>query len=168
MTLDDVNDLGHGDFVAAFGDIAEHSPWVAERAAAERPFADRREMIAAFASAVQLADDAAKLKLLNAHPDLAGKAALAGDLTDDSSREQAGAGLDTLNPEEFERFTRYNEIYRQKFDFPFIFAVRGAGKYQIIDAFEERVENDHEREFLTAVTQVCRILRFRIEDRVSL
>ncbi len=167
MTLDDANALPHAAFVTAFGDIAEHSPWVAERAAAERPFADRREMIAAFAGAVQGAAGDAKLKLLNAHPDLAGKAALAGALTDDSRAEQAGAGLDTLTAEEFERFTRLNDAYKDKFGFPFIYAVKGATKHDILAAFEERIGHDREREFDTATAQVCRILRFRIEDRVS-
>jgi 2-oxo-4-hydroxy-4-carboxy-5-ureidoimidazoline decarboxylase len=167
MTLDDVNTMPHGEFVAAFGGIAEHSPWVAERAAAERPFADRREMIAAFAVAVQGADDEAKQNLLDAHPDLAGKAALAGALTADSASEQAGAGLDTLTAQEFERFTRLNDAYKQKFGFPFIYAVKGATKHDILAAFEERIEHGKAREFDTAIAQVCRILRFRIEDRVS-
>ena len=167
MTLDDVNTLSHTDFVAAFGDIAEHSPWVAERAAAERPFADRREMVAAFAAAVHGAGEGAKLKLLDAHPDLAGKAALAGALTADSASEQAGAGLDALTPEEFQRFTALNQAYKQKFGFPFIYAVKGATKHDILAAFEERIEHSGEREFDTAIAQVCRILRFRIEDRVN-
>ena len=91
IALADVNAMPHGEFVDAFGDIAEHSPWVAEKAAAQRPFEDLRAMIAAFAGAVQSAPEAAKLALLRAHPDLAGKAALAGELTDESTREQAGA-----------------------------------------------------------------------------
>ncbi len=167
MTLDDINTMPHGAFVTAFGGIAEHSAWVAERAAAERPFADRRELIAAFAAAVHGASEDARLKLLNAHPDLAGKAALAGDLTESSKAEQAGAGLDTLTPEEFDRFTRLNEAYKQKFSFPFIYAVKGATKHDILAAFEERIAHDKAREFDTAIAQVCRILRFRIEDRVA-
>lgn len=166
MTLDEVNAMPHGEFVAEFGDIAEHSPWVAERAAAARPFAGRREMIAAFAEAVQSSGEAARLRLLNAHPDLAGKAALAGDITADSRNEQAGAGLDTLTADEFARFTRLNDAYKDKFGFPFIFAVKGATKHDILDAFDERIGHDREREFATAIAQVCRILRFRLEDRV--
>ncbi|MGI9464614.1 MAG: 2-oxo-4-hydroxy-4-carboxy-5-ureidoimidazoline decarboxylase, partial [Aestuariivirgaceae bacterium] len=163
IPLDVVNAMAHGDFVETFGDIAEHSPWVAETAAADRPFADRRAMVAAFAGSVQSAAPGAKLALLCAHPDLAGKAAM----TDDSTREQAGAGLDALTPEEFERFTAMNDAYKTKFEFPFIFAVKGADKFQILEAFEERLENSREREFDTACAQVCRILRFRIEDRVA-
>lgn len=163
ISLDQVNVMAHADFMAVFGDVAEHSPWVAEAAAAERPFGDRREMVAAFASAMQSAPQAAKLSLLRAHPDLAGKA----ELTDDSTREQAGAGLDTLSSDEFERFTSMNEAYKAKFEFPFIYAVKGADKYQILEAFEERLENPPDSEFHTACAQVCRIFRFRIEDRVS-
>ena len=163
MTLDQVNQMRHTDFMQAFGDVAEHSPWVAEAAAAERPFDDRREMVAAFASALQLAADGAKLAVLQAHPDLAGKA----ELTDDSTKEQDGAGLNTLSADEFDRFTRLNEAYKSKFEFPFIYAVKGADKFQILEAFEERVENSKELEFRTACAQVCRIFRFRIEDRVS-
>jgi len=163
MSLDEVNAMPHARFMAAFGDVAEHSPWVAEAAAAERPFGDRREMVAAFAAAMQSAPETAKLALLRAHPDLAGKA----ELTDDSTREQDGAGLNTLSSEEFDRFTRMNEAYKAKFEFPFIFAVKGADKFQILEAFEERLENSADAEFHTACAQVCRIFRFRIEDRVS-
>jgi 2-oxo-4-hydroxy-4-carboxy-5-ureidoimidazoline decarboxylase len=163
ISLDEVNAMPHAEFMAAFGDVAEHSPWVAEAAAAERPFDDRREMVASFAGAMQSAGEAAKLAVLCAHPDLAGKA----ELTDDSTREQAGAGLDSLNAEEFDRFTRLNEAYKAKFDFPFIFAVKGADKHQILEAFEERLGHARDSEFHTACAQVCRIFRFRIEDRVS-
>lgn len=163
MSLAEVNEMPHAEFMAAFGDVVEHSPWVAEAAAAERPFDDRREMVAAFAGALQSASKAAKLAVLCAHPDLAGKA----ELTDDSTREQDGAGLNTLSSEEFDRFTRMNEAYKAKFEFPFIFAVKGADKYQILEAFEERLEYTQDMEFHTACAQVCRIFRFRIEDRVS-
>lgn len=163
MSLDEVNAMPHADFMAAFGDVAEHSPWVAEAAAAERPYGDRREMVAAFAAAMQSAYEAAKLAVLRAHPDLAGKA----KLTDDSTREQAGAGLNTLTPDEFDRFTQLNDAYKARFEFPFIFAVKGADKHEILQAFEERLENDRDLEFRTACAQVCRIFRFRIEDRVS-
>ncbi len=167
MSLDEVNAMAHGDFVSAFGDIAEHSPWVAEKAAAARPFADRAHMIASFAAGLQSAAEVAKLALLRAHPDLAGKAALAGELTDDSTREQAGAGLDTLSEDEFARFTRLNDAYKAKFEFPFIFAVKGADKFHILEEFEHRLDNSRDIEFDTACAQVCRILRFRIEDQVA-
>ena len=88
-------------------------------------------------------------------------------LTDDSTKEQAGAGLNTLSAEEFARFTDFNSRYRERFGFPFIFAVKGATKHMILDSFAARVGNGREAEFETALAQVCRIFRFRIEDRVS-
>lgn len=167
VDLASVNHLDLTSFIALFGDIAEHSPWVAERAAHGRPFSDREAMIAAFADAVLRAPRADQLELIRAHPDLAGRAAIAGDLTADSKREQAGAGLGNLTPAEFARFSDLNGLYKQQNGFPFIFAVKGATKQQILGAFEERVRNDHATEFATALTQVCRIFRFRIEDRVN-
>jgi len=167
LDIDEVNHLDATSFAILFGDVAEHSPWVAESAAHARPFADREAMIYAFANAVLRAPRADQLALIRAHPDLAGRAAIAGDLTSDSKREQAGVGLDSLTPEEFARFTDLNSFYRQQNGFPFIFAVKGANKLQILEAFEERVKNDHATEFSTALTQVCRIFRFRIEGRVA-
>ena len=167
LSLSAVNAMPAADFAAAFGDIAEHSPWVAETAARARPFASREAMVEAFQRAVVDAGDAALLKLLEAHPDLAGKAAIAGNLTADSRREQAGAGLDRLTPEEFTRFHALNFAYRVRFEIPFIYAVRGATKQQILQAFEARANGTVLEERLTALAQVLRIIRFRLEDRVD-
>lgn len=166
MTCDQVNAMTQDAFAAAFGDVAEHSPWVAEAAAEGRPYAGREALIAAFQSAIGAAPRDRQLALLHAHPDLAGKAALAGALADDSRREQAGAGLDSLTADEFARFTRLNEAYTARFGFPFILAVKGATKHDILEAFDRRLENDPEEEFRTALEQVQRIVRFRLEDRV--
>ena len=163
MTLKDVNALSADDFATTFGDIAEHSPWVARYAASARPFASRAAMVAAFAESLSAARRESQLALIRAHPDLATKA----KLTADSQREQAGAGLDSLNGEEFARFTHLNELYKSKFDFPFIFAVKGATKQQILESFAERISNTPDDEFDLAIEQVCRIFRFRIEDRVA-
>ncbi len=167
IALQQVNALDAAGFVDRFGDIAEHSPWVAERAAAARPFTDREAMVLAFAAAMRGATPAAQAALLNAHPDLAGRAALAGAIAEDSKQEQAGAGLDRLTAAEFARFTALNSRYRERFGFPFILAVKGATKDQILAAFEARVDNDPAVEFETALAQVARIFRFRIEDRVA-
>lgn len=166
-SIADVNALSLEDFVARFGDVAEHSPWVAEVAAALRPFESREAMVLAFAQAVRTGTREMQRALILAHPDLAGRAALAGEIAEDSRREQKGAGLDTLSPEEFARFTDLNRRYRTAFGFPFIFAVRGATKHQILDAFEDRIQNSAELEFDTALGQIARIFRFRIEDRVA-
>ena len=105
--------------------------------------------------------------MIRAHPDLAGKAALAGELTDDSTREQAGAGLDQCSPEEMARFERLNEAYKAKFGFPFVMAVKGSDRYAILDAFEVRLENTPAEERRTAVEQINRIARFRLEARAE-
>lgn len=163
MTIDEINAMSPQAFIVAFGDVAEHSPWVAREAQSFRPFANRDEMALHFERALKGANRDAQLALIRAHPDLATKA----KLTEDSSKEQAGAGLTSLTAEEFARFTDLNTRYRQRFGFPFIFAVKGATKYMILDSFTERVSNTPEQEFAMAITQVCRIFRFRIEDRVT-
>ena len=162
-TLVQVNALKSAEFEEVFGDVAEHSPWVARNAAGARPYKSRDAMISAFRDVVLSATETAQMALIRAHPDLATKA----KLTDDSTREQAQAGLGTLSKEEFSRFTHLNDFYKSKFDFPFIFAVRGATKDQIMASFAERVNNSKDDEFAMALEQVCRIFRFRIEDRVA-
>ena len=167
LTLDAVNTMGDLDFAETFGEIAEHSPWVAEHALGIRPYLDREAMMAAFCDAITQAREDAQRDLIRAHPDLAGRAALAGDLTGDSTREQGGAGLDRLTQAEFARFTELNEAYRTRFGFPFILAVKGATKEIVLEAFERRIDNPRETEFQTALDQVRRIVRFRIEDRIA-
>lgn len=162
-TLSQVNTMTAAEFVAAFGDVAEHSPWVAENAARVRPFASREDMVDAFEHATRKASHEMQLTLLRAHPDLATRARL----TDDSTREQAQAGLGNLDAAEFARFTRLNDTYKARFGFPFIFAVKGATKQQILTSFEERIDKSVEDEFEMALAQVMRIFRFRIEDRVQ-
>ena len=162
-TIEDINAMEAAEFEKTFGDVAEHSPWVARNAAGDRPFVSRESMIRAFHEAVHSASETAQLALIRAHPDLAGKA----KLTSDSNREQAQAGLDALTQEEFARFTHLNELYKSKFDFPFIFAVKGATAQQILASFAERVNHSKDDEFAMALDQVCRIFRFRIEDRVA-
>lgn len=165
--LESVNQMPFADFISAFGDVAEHSPWVAEQAACARPFSSREAMHQVFRSAVMQATLDQQLALIRAHPDLAGKAAIHGGLTDVSRREQAGAGLDTLTEGEFERFTALNARYKEKFDFPFIFAVKGADKHQILESFETRLLNDAAQETSTALDNISRIFSFRIEGRVT-
>lgn len=167
LPIGEVNAMRGEEFVAAFGGIAEHSDWVAAIAELRRPFAGRDAMLAAFEQAVRFADGELQLELLNAHPDLAGRAAIAGEIGADSRTEQAGAGLDSLTPDEFARFTDLNARYRDRFGFPFILAVRGATKHDILAAFAARIDNEPDAEFATAIEQVCRIMRFRLEDRVE-
>jgi 2-oxo-4-hydroxy-4-carboxy-5-ureidoimidazoline decarboxylase len=166
-TLAEVNALPPAVFIDRFGGIAEHTPWVAARAAAARPFASRDAMVEAFQRTILEAGEGEQTALLSAHPDLAGRAARAGALTAESTREQAGAGLDSLTGEEFARFTQLNQAYRARFGLPFIVAVRGATKHTILAAFENRVGGTAREERLTALAQVLRIVRFRLEDLVA-
>ena len=159
MNLAEANAAG----ASAFADIAEHSSWVAEVAFKHAPFKNREDMIQRFAAVVMAANRPAQLPLLNAHPDLATRA----KLTEDSTKEQMGVGLDSLSAAEFAHFTKLNEAYRAKNGFPFIFAVKGATKNQILAGFESRIENNTAKEFETALEQVSRIIRFRLEERVA-
>jgi len=163
MTLDQANSLDPTAFVETFGDIAEDTPWVASGAALSRPFEDRDAMVEAFQAALSNASRADQEGLIRAHPDLAGRAKLAPA----SRSEQEGAGLDSLSAEELARFAALNRQYRERFGFPFILAVKGATKQQILDAFAAHIGGGREEEFFTALSQVMRIIRFRIEERVD-
>jgi 2-oxo-4-hydroxy-4-carboxy-5-ureidoimidazoline decarboxylase len=162
LTLDQVNDLDTQVFTDTFAAVYEHSPWVAERAAALRPFTSVTAMAAGFASVVASADEAAKLALLRAHPDLAGRATIRGDLTKHSRLEQAAAGLDGLTAEEMERFTQANTQYRQRFGFPFILAVKHWSKAHILAAFSGRLTNSPNAEVATALAEVEKIAFSRL------
>lgn len=152
------------DFIARYGAIYEHSPWVAERVAPLAVDADDMSLIAVLmAECVDNASSEQQFKLIRAHPDLAGKAQLAGELTDDSTAEQASAGLDQCSRDEFERFQALNSAYREKFDFPFIMAVRGRSRGEILDAFAARLGNDHAVEFETALLEIHKIARLRLQ-----
>lgn len=158
--------MDKAEFVDLFGGIFEHSPFVAERAftptlgeGSLRAETVHDAMVGVFRSAPQ----EEKLGVLRAHPDLAGKLAIAGELTEDSRREQAGAGLDRLTAEEHARFTALNSAYVDKFDFPFIIAVKGLGKDDILNAFETRINNTRDQEFATACGQVERIALLRLQ-----
>ncbi len=158
--------LSASEFLDRFGGIYEHSPWVAEGVAA-RVAAGQLDSLDALAAALAAVVDGAsrerRLALIRAHPDLAGRAAVRGELTVESTGEQASAGIDQCSGEEFERFQRYNSAYKAKFGFPFIMAVRGSNRHEILAAFETRLENDAEREFATAIEQIHRIARLRLE-----
>lgn len=150
-------------FVRALGGIYEHSPWVPARAQALAPFETTEALLQALKEVVAAASEAEQLALLRAHPDLAGKAALSGELTERSSSEQAGAGLDRLSPAEYARFHQLNGSYKARFGFPFILAVKGHDKASVLRAFEARLANDAASERQTALEQVHRIARFRLE-----
>lgn len=155
--------LSREQFIATFGDIYEHSPWVAQQAFDQGPLSDEIETLHERMSAVLLhADQAAQLALINAHPDLAGKAAIQGELTAASTSEQEGAGIHLCTPAEFARFTELNEAYKARFRFPFIMAVKGSDRHQILAAFEQRIQHSAEVEFACALAEINTIALFRL------
>ena len=166
-TITQLNAMPEPEFVKVLGGIYEHSPWFAEAAARQRPFANTAELAGALRAAVDAAGQDAQLKLVRAHPELAGKAAVRGELTAESTREQAGAGLDQCTPEEFQRLQDLNAAYNRKFGFPFILAVRGYDRHGIIDAFARRLDNEPPVELQTCINQIHRIAQFRLNDLVS-
>jgi len=163
MTIEALNSLDREVFVATIGWVFEHSPWVAERAWALRPFASVDALHRALVDQVEHASAEEQLTLLQAHPDLGTRARV----SDASAAEQAGAGLDQLTREEFERLRGLNQAYRDKFGFPFLFAVKGSSKHDILDALERRVASSREQEYPVALAQVYRIARFRMESVLS-
>ncbi len=167
MKLADLNRMERGEFVTALGAVFERSPWVAERSFGDRPFASVGALHAAMVAAMERALASEQLALLQAHPDLAGKAAIRGELTADSAREQAGAGLDQCSPTEYARINDLNKRYHAKFGFPFILAVTGNDRDGILREFARRVTHDREAEFAEALQQVTRIARFRLEALID-
>jgi OHCU decarboxylase len=151
-------------FVERYGPLFEHSPWVAERAWEKRPFEDRDDLHAKLCEAMYEAPREQQLQLIRAHPDLAGRAAVEGTLTPDSRREQSSAGLDRLSPGEYEAFTRTNTAYRERFGFPFVVCVREHDKASILATAEARLQHDPEQEVRTALDEIAKIARLRLQD----
>jgi OHCU decarboxylase len=165
--LSDLNQLDTSAFVDALRGIYEHSPWIPERAAARRPFASLAALKLALQDAVGQASEDEQLVLLRAHPELAGKAAIAGELTAESTGEQAASGLHLCSPDEYATLQRLNAAYNQKFGFPFILAVKGPTglgltRQAIIATFERRLKNRRQDELAEALRQVHRIAEIRL------
>jgi 2-oxo-4-hydroxy-4-carboxy-5-ureidoimidazoline decarboxylase len=163
MTISELNNLDRTVFITSIGWIFEQSPWVAERAWQDKPFESILDLHRALIRAVESATVDEQLALIRAHPDLGSRARM----TSASTREQAGAGLNTLTPEEFARLQSLNSEYRGRFGFPFLFAVKGSTKYDVLEALEERLKASKDEEFLVALEQVYRIARFRLEEVIS-
>lgn len=155
-----INSLTKQEFVDAVGWVFEHSPWVAERAWHARPFRSLDALFRAMEQAVASALPGEQLDLLRAHPDLGTRA----KISPGSANEQAGAGLDRLTPDEYEHLLRLNTAYKAKFGFPFLYAVKGSNKLRILASLETRLHSTPEAEFQTALEQVYRIARFRLEE----
>lgn len=150
-------------FVAALGGVFEHSPWIAERAWTSGPFGDVDALHRAMVTAVASASAQEQLSLILSHPELAGKEAAAGTLTEASTGEQQSAGLDRCTPEELARLRALNGRYRERFGFPFIMAVKGRSRSDIIAAGEARLGNPRDQEFTTCLAEIGKIARLRID-----
>lgn len=166
ITLQQLNTIDVNGFTKLLGGIFEHSPWVAEQVAGQRPFDSVAKLHAAMVSRVEAAGVATQLALIRVHPELAGKAAVKGELTDESTKEQSGAGLNQCSPDEFETLQQLNTDYNQKFGFPFIVAVRGHTRHSIIALFAERLKNSPEREMGECLQQIYKISGLRLHDLV--
>jgi 2-oxo-4-hydroxy-4-carboxy-5-ureidoimidazoline decarboxylase len=152
------------EFVQRYAGIYEHSAWVAEQGFARVADADNIEALAKiFSCCVDGATDEKKLALIRAHPDLAGKAAVSGQLTEESSEEQASAGIDQCTADEFAEFQVMNARYKEKFAFPFVMAVRDSNRQQILAGFVERLNNDADTEFARAISEIHKIARLRLQ-----
>jgi OHCU decarboxylase len=164
ISLATLNGMSREEFTRHFGGVLERSPQFAERVAGARPFNSFDELHGAFVSEIKRAPEYDQLALLRAHPDLADRLAR---LTNASSQEQASAGLGTLSPEQFGSFQRLNVAYRKLFGFPFIICARLHSKDSILAAFHSRLENSEETEFKTALDEVAKIARLRLQDLVD-
>jgi 2-oxo-4-hydroxy-4-carboxy-5-ureidoimidazoline decarboxylase len=162
LTLERLNALPEADFVALLGEVFEHSPWVAQRAYAGKPFTDMAAMHAVMVHVVNQASADEKLALLRAHPELAGKAAQRGELTSASTQEQSRAGLNALSPDEMQLITNLNTAYQQRHGFPFIVCVGQHTKASILAVFAQRVAHTPEVELPEALRQVAAIALLRL------
>ena len=166
MALAAINALDQVAFVAALGALFEGSPWIAAETWPSRPFASRDALHQALCATMYAAPLERKIALIRAHPDLAGKAAIAGELTPESTSEQSLAGLDRLSPEEFATFTRLNRAYSDTFGFPFVICVRENTKDSILASFATRLQFPRDQEIATALGEIAKIARLRLLDAV--
>ena len=162
-TMTEINAMERGEFTARFGGVFEHSPWVAETAWELGPFASADALLEAMLRVVREAPEERKLALIRAHPDLGSRFAM----SETSSSEQRGAGLDRLTAEEYEEMSALNRAYAEKFGFPFILAVRGKSKEEIVTAMRARIKRTAEEERSEALRQIGKIAAFRLADLVA-
>ncbi len=167
ILLQQLNSMPAPRFIEALSGIFERSPWVAERVAAQRPFRSQRHLHEAMCAAVERAGGDEQLRLIRSHPELAGRAAVRGELTPESTSEQQGAGLADCTPEEFSRLLTCNAVYSKKFGFPFVLAVKGHSRTSVIAALESRIGNTLEGERAVALREIEKIAGFRLAALVD-
>ena len=166
LSLTAINNLDRTAFVARLGPLFEGSPWIADEVWPARPFADLRQLHAALCDRMYTAPLERQVALIRSHPDLVGRAALAGTLTPESTREQASAGLDRLSPDEVAQFTRLNRSYHERFGFPFVICARENKKESILAGFHTRLRHGREEEIETALREIGKIAWLRLRDLV--
>ena len=166
-TIKQINKLSIEEFTIALGSIFEHSPWVAKTAYRQQPFSSISDLQAKMFNTVLDADEAARLLLIRNHPQLAGKEADEGTLTEDSQKEQSRAGLNQCSAEELDTLRKLNAQYLEKFSFPFVIAVSGLNKFQIIDAMHNRLQNTQDDEFKTSINEIGKIASIRLNALID-
>jgi OHCU decarboxylase len=167
VRLATLNEIDQTGFVSICGPLFEHSPWIAERTYAKRPFKSLDALHAALVQTVAAATQAEQVGLIAAHPDLVGRLAKEGRLTSESTAEQRAAGLTGLSTTEVDTFDRHNAAYKEKFGFPFVICARENKKDAILAAFPVRLKNTRDREIQTALAEIAKIARLRLNDAVS-
>jgi len=167
LGIDETATLDRDAFVASFGGVFEDSPWIAARAWDRGPFASVAELHAAMVAVVDAAPGEARAALIRAHPELAGKAAIAGTLTPESTREQAAAGLDRLTPEQHARILALTASYRERFGFPFVVCAREHDADSIIATAAARLAHDPDEEERAALAEIAKIAALRLDDLVA-
>lgn len=163
MNLIEVNTMSQEQFADRFGGVFEHSAWVAEMTWTKRPFSSRGELHEAMMDVIRASSEESIIRLFRSHPDLATRIRIG----EYSTKEQQGVGLDRLSEEEFEQFAKLNHVYTDKFKFPFILAVKGKDKTDILKAMEERVHHSLERESAQAMQEIGKITGFRLVELVT-
>jgi 2-oxo-4-hydroxy-4-carboxy-5-ureidoimidazoline decarboxylase len=165
--VSELNEMSRGEFAGFLGGVFEHSPWIAQTAFAKRPFTNFEQLHRALCETVKNSGEEKQLELIRAHPDLVGKIALAGQLTKESTNEQASAGLNKLSPEEIDLFQKQNAAYKNKFGFPFVICARLNKKEAILKGFDLRLKNSREQEIKTALEEIFKIAELRLRDLIS-
>jgi len=162
-TIDKINKLSRSEFVEIFANIFEKTKWIAEKLYNQKPFDDFKDLCSKMLGIFETANKGTQLKILKVHPDLADKITV-NLLTSNSRTEQSNAGLDQCSEEEFNEFKNLNKSYRQKFSFPFVIAVKGKNKIEILSEFRKRILNSVDEEFNEAIIQIGKIANLRLNE----
>lgn len=166
FSLTELNAFSAADFVRVVGPVFEHSPWIAAATWPQKPFSNVEHLHRALCETVKNSGAEKQLALIRAHPDLVGKLALAGQLTNESTGEQASAGLDRLSPDEVALFQKNNTAYQAKFGFPFVICARLNKQAAILAGFEVRLKNSREQEISAALAEIFKIAELRLHDLI--